>query len=82
MTRTRPLRRMTLHFSQILLTEGRTFIALSFRKPYSRTSYLHTQPQVFVFEKTPSRSPADGHRTCSLAQSYLYRYVIRPRLRS
>ena len=51
MTKTRPLRRMTLHFSQILLTEGRTFIALSFRMPDSRTSYLHTQPQVFVFAR-------------------------------
>jgi hypothetical protein len=32
MTRTTPLRRMTLHFTQIFFTEARTFTASSSRK--------------------------------------------------
>ena len=61
-TITRPLRRMTLHFSQIALTLGRTFIAVF--------PALEPWPTVPV----PRGTGRDHY--------YLYRYVIRPRLKS
>ncbi len=48
MTSTLPWRRMILHLSHIFLTEGRTFIIISFRF-MRELSILHAQPQTSVF---------------------------------
>jgi hypothetical protein len=59
MTRTRPWRRMTLHLSHILLTEGRTFIVLPFGA-YSLI-YLHAQPQAPFVQVKPAHAAGSVH---------------------
>ena len=43
MTITRPLRRMTLHFSQMGFTEGLTFMMLNLLLKYSPGAYFERQ---------------------------------------
>ena len=65
MTRTRPWRRMTLHLSHILLTEGRTFIVLPFGALLEL--YLNAQPQAPFVALT---GPGTRHRECPLLEEH------------
>ena len=56
MTRTRPWRRITLHFSQIFLTLGRTFTAFV---PFARTL-----PGTSERSCRPKPNPSDGSDPC------------------
>ena len=67
MTITRPLRLMILHFSQIFLTEGRTFM--------NKTSFAPTAP---LNDKYDSGSAFLRKQ----ARVYLVRQVMRPLVRS
>jgi hypothetical protein len=63
---------MILHFSQILFTEGRTFIAFPSAKHFIPNMYVDTQPQVYIFVRRPAHTPPGvprdelmGRPTCS-----------------
>ncbi len=48
---------MTLHFSQILFTEGRTFMSSFLPHMLRVERYVHTQPQVLVVAHEPTVRP-------------------------
>jgi len=77
MTRTTPLRRMILQFSQIRLTLLRTFIRIT-SGPERRVPYR--RPHAGGFPSPPSSRGTFADRSIALP-SY-FRTMIRPRLRS